>query len=164
MLTVHAAKGLEFPIVILANLAAGRSRAETWLADRTAGRVEFRMGEQESGWRTAGFEAAAAREERHAAAEARRLLYVACTRARDHLVLPLVSGTDGSLVACLAGQLPSPQEATGGAVVVDQFILDAATLAPPPDDLPARTIRLDGDPTAGLMARAAWAASRGPAV
>ena len=57
------------------------------VADRTAQRVEFWLGDQQSGWRTAGFEAAAERQQRYAAAEARRLLYVACTRARDHLLV-----------------------------------------------------------------------------
>ena len=53
-----------------------------WEESRIA--VGFRGGCQPPGW-----EALKAQEEARAAAEARRLLYVACTRARDLLVVPV---------------------------------------------------------------------------
>jgi ATP-dependent exoDNAse (exonuclease V) beta subunit len=137
MLTVHAAKGLEFPIVVLANLGARRSRAETWIVDRAANRVAFRLGEHDSGWRTADYTEAVEREQRHAAAEDRRLLYVACTRARDHLVLPLAPAADGSLAACLASALPPASDVTGGCVIGDQFVYDAGLLGTVSEDGPA---------------------------
>jgi ATP-dependent exoDNAse (exonuclease V) beta subunit len=51
----------------------------------------MRIGPSKEGFCTPGFEQAEDLERRHAEAEQRRLLYVAATRARDHLVVPLVA-------------------------------------------------------------------------
>jgi ATP-dependent exoDNAse (exonuclease V) beta subunit len=100
--------------------------------DRAANRVAFRLGEHDTGWRTADYTEAVEREQRHAAAEDRRLLYVACTRARDHLVLPLAPAADGSLAACLAGQIPPAEDVIGGTIIDDQFVHEAAMAMPTP--------------------------------
>ena len=126
MLTVHAAKGLEFPVVLLANLGTRRGVRETWIVDRTIHGVEFRLGDRDTGWHTSGYSSAAEREERHAAAEDRRLLYVACTRARDHLVIPLTPAADGSLASYLSAIVPPVTDNIGGCVIDDQFILDVS--------------------------------------
>lgn len=85
--TVHGAKGLEFPIVLLTGLGA-QPRPGTRRAVVTAGGVEVSLGRADGHRiRTPGFEAADATEQAAEVAEELRLWYVAATRARDHLVV-----------------------------------------------------------------------------
>ena len=85
--TVHGAKGLEFPIVLLTGLGA-QARRSTRRAVVTAGGVEVSLGRADGHRiRTPGFEAADAAEQAAETAEELRLWYVAATRARDHLVV-----------------------------------------------------------------------------
>ena len=90
----------------------------------------------------------------------RHLLYVACTRARDHLVIPISPPGDRSLAACLTDVLPARDALIGGTVIDDQFVYDTAALPPLADAAPPRVLRLDGDSAPGLAARAAWLAQR----
>lgn len=86
ILTVHGAKGLEFPVVILSGM--------TTLMSSQARRVEVRFPES-SGWAiklskrlaTSDFEDTQPVEEQMDHHERLRLMYVATTRARDHLVI-----------------------------------------------------------------------------
>ena len=92
IMTVHASKGLEFPVVILTGLGAGESRQhEPVLFDRGSGSVEVGFGAQNDAvrFRTSGFDDVLARERLAESAESVRLAYVAATRARDHLVVSL---------------------------------------------------------------------------
>jgi ATP-dependent exoDNAse (exonuclease V) beta subunit len=83
VMTVHGAKGLEFPICIVAGFDSRPRGRPSVDALFTGTGVELRVGDA----RTAGYDALREHEERCHDAEHVRLLYVGCTRARDHLVV-----------------------------------------------------------------------------
>ena len=87
MMTVHKAKGLEFPVVILADLTCKLSRAEAgrWL-DSTRNLCALKLG----GWAPMDLLLHDGEEAARDKAEAQRLAYVAATRARDLLVVPVI--------------------------------------------------------------------------
>ena len=87
ILTIHQAKGLEFPIVILPKLQDWTGSGVDFIVDRANQRVEFKLGDDRSPFRSPGYLAALRRDRAYADAEARRMLYVAATRARDWLIL-----------------------------------------------------------------------------
>ena len=79
VMTVHRAKGLEFPVVMMADLCGeSKDRGASLLSN------ELRFGR----FQTLGFAAANARQAQREEAEEIRLLYVAATRAKELLVLP----------------------------------------------------------------------------
>ena len=84
-MTFHKAKGLEFPVVFLANLDASEPGKDKFIVGRSTGRVDVKIRE---GLATIGWEDALADAQDRAEYERRRLFYVAMTRARDFLVLP----------------------------------------------------------------------------
>ncbi len=89
LLTIHRAKGLEFPVVILTDLGRKGDGREDFIIDRSGERIAIKVGPKESGFQTANYEALRQWETKRGEAEERRLLYVGMTRARDFLVLPV---------------------------------------------------------------------------
>ena len=87
LMTVHKAKGLEFPVVILADITCGLSRAEAQrYLDAARGLCAIRL----AGWAPLDLIENNDREARRDEAEGVRLAYVAATRARDVLVVPAI--------------------------------------------------------------------------
>ncbi len=86
ILTIHKAKGLEFPVVLLPGLhqGSGRERDRPHVVhDWSSGTYGLSLGEQRTLGAVLAREKFALREE----AERRRVLYVGMTRAKDLLVL-----------------------------------------------------------------------------
>jgi ATP-dependent exoDNAse (exonuclease V) beta subunit len=142
LMTVHAAKGLEFPIVFVVNMARGTG------GFRSAIRVSSDAGEGSESVSIADYQSeadedASARDRE----ETKRLLYVALTRARDRLYLSAMlkegkfRAGNGSLGQVLPDELkalfvaaalePAPSWA-GPAGTVHAF------RSPPPLDTPLR--------------------------
>ncbi|SEL96665.1 ATP-dependent exoDNAse (exonuclease V) beta subunit (contains helicase and exonuclease domains) [Stigmatella aurantiaca] len=135
LLTIHRAKGLEWPIVVVPGLG-GKRRSESGRIhfERTHGLV-LRPWLQDSleSFSSTRFEAVKDELDTRGLAEYRRLLYVALTRARDLLLL---SGTAEKRVplswwTMLDGRLGS--DAALRARVRD---IEVAALPPPADPLP----------------------------
>ena len=89
IMTIHAAKGLEFPITIVSGLSTGamtqRNAVDVYFP-RNGGEVGYRLGKEVV---TEEFDAWKPVDEQMSYDERIRLLYVACTRACDHLVVSL---------------------------------------------------------------------------
>jgi ATP-dependent helicase/nuclease subunit A len=158
ILSIHRAKGLDFPIVIVAGLGIQRrNRYAEYLADPHGPKnFGLSMGSRESGLQTIGWENLTENEKAKEGAELIRLLYVSLTRARDHLILCthtkgkwIADGKrweakfEGTRLEPLAGFL---QELTRREEAPVRFI-DAETLPPVPpppvafEEVPERDLR-----------------------
>ncbi|MBI4909252.1 MAG: UvrD-helicase domain-containing protein [Acidobacteria bacterium] len=145
LMTVHAAKGLEFPIVFVASMRTGGQNREPvfcFNAQRHIG-VTWRHPTGGVGISDPVHLAVCDQKRRQEAGEEDRLLYVAITRAEEHLVLS--AGLPGKLpwmrIVCDATGLPanSPKQELAATHHTIEGIAIAVThtAQPAPNDLPA---------------------------
>lgn len=85
LMTIHKAKGLEFPLVVLADAGyTGGFRSAPFYLDQTLGLLLNPSGDESQ---PAAFRLAAWREAQQETAEEKRLLYVAATRAMEKFII-----------------------------------------------------------------------------
>jgi ATP-dependent exoDNAse (exonuclease V) beta subunit len=153
IMTVHAAKGLEFPIVLLAGLNVRRQRPGPPVLWRREGPPELRLHTDVC---SAGYEMLRIRDQQLDELEEIRLLYVAATRARDHLLVSVFHETktaQGRRSA--AAQL----HASASEVPVLWQSMEAAPAGAAPERAPAAALRLDTPED-----REAWRVRRAEAI
>lgn len=143
LMTIHGAKGLEFPVVAVADL--GRSGPSITPAplhlDPLYGITCDWQGADGEWVRPASAEWARWMEKRLDAAEERRILYVACTRAADLLLLsgrPTSKGQDGLGLLLGAWDLEIPPPGPPHVVARDGYEISLQTLASEPVLPPGR--------------------------
>jgi len=148
LMTVHAAKGLEFPIVFVVNMGRGTGgiRPPIRVGRDSAGEPSVAVGDYQS----EADEDAAARDRE----ESKRLLYVALTRARDRLYLSATvqNGTCRTTRGSLGDILPAPVKALFASAVAVPHVDEVRWIGPSgdphtfvvPDGVaPPRPARLD---------------------
>ncbi len=159
VLTVHGSKGLEFPVVLLAGLGVGL-RANPAALYHGDPNPELRLTTFGESWTTPGYGTRCEREDVADRAEGMRLLYVATTRARDHLVVSLhhVEGvrSHAAEIQRVDAETPLP------------WRVEAADAEPPPPPAPtARQLSWDAEaPPAPMSAleRDTWWSNRRAAI
>jgi CRISPR-associated exonuclease Cas4 len=88
VVTMHSAKGLEWPVVIPINTATLRRSREPFVHCPSDDTLHWMLGDV----RPPDLDHALRADDESLAREQERLLYVAGTRARDLLILPVLSG------------------------------------------------------------------------
>jgi ATP-dependent helicase/nuclease subunit A len=130
IMTIHGSKGLEFPITIVSGLTTASSGfpSRVEVAFPAEGPVALKVGGSIA---TEAFEAFKPIDEQMGYHERLRLLYVACTRAQDHLVVslhrratPAGTGRRATNAELLAGACEG--------LALDALDADAAPPLPPP--------------------------------
>ncbi len=135
LMTIHAAKGLEFPVVVVAALGSrpGRGSSARHIRFDPEFGIVCELRDANGDWcKPAGYRWAQWLDERMELAESRRLLYVACTRAADLLIL---SGRPGEplswLTALTAAWDLAPDDASDTVVTRTGYNLRVCCPEPP---------------------------------
>jgi ATP-dependent helicase/nuclease subunit A len=162
IMTIHGAKGLEFPIVVMANVGGTGSNQAGPVPREAEGRLHFYVGSKRGGahFPTPGYEHRWDEEREALDLEDIRLLYVAATRARDHLVIPDFRGkhAPGPLLSALDAILP--EEGAHETEIDGVWVLDAAQVERPvPVEVERRKVRV-AEAKAALAERKEWSAER----
>ncbi|MDD2217145.1 MAG: helicase-exonuclease AddAB subunit AddA [Eubacteriales bacterium] len=142
IMTVHKSKGLEFPVVIVAGLGKrfNRSRGEKLTLHKDIG-MGLTLSNCEEHWRkkTITQKLIELKQQKEESDEELRILYVACTRAMDKLImLGAVSKTEEDI---LRKAYRNPQDISGASCYLDAIIPavhdKVKTVYHPEDEIPA---------------------------
>ena len=127
--TVHAAKGLEYPVVILSGMSAQPRRPRgVQLLWPPGGGYEVRLS---ASLQTSDFADALPVDEQMSDAERLRLLYVAATRARDHLVVSVHRGADSKVNTAAKMLAEAGAAQAHGVTPLEQLRAPEGTQRPP---------------------------------
>jgi ATP-dependent helicase/nuclease subunit A len=169
ILTIHKAKGLEYPIVVLVGGAlANGGRGGEPIVDRAGRRLAVKLKAELPGavardLEPQAYTALSEREKEMSASEARRLLYVATTRARDRLVLSCFGKLvkkDGDPTSALLGPAAQALPEIPQIAPVEETE-EGGVLILPPREPEARLDRGAAPDAAAMIAvRAVWTAER----
>lgn len=91
LITVHTAKGLEFPVVFVADTGFRRRGRDTYLEAEPEERL---LGMRWKGYESVAYKRLQQRKKQQELEEDQRKLYVALTRARDYLIVCLTAGNN----------------------------------------------------------------------
>ena len=166
IVTIHSSKGLEFPIVALAKPNTNRPNDSGPVADAKTHRIELKVGD----FQTPGYTDAMTQEKVLGDAERRRLLYVAVTRTRDHLIVPMITALEkrGGMLNWLTPALPEWEEERAGGDVDGCVLYDRRLVEDPEDQEQEERIARsdehdkpsDAEIDGGERQRAAWVQER----
>ncbi len=158
IMTIHAAKGLEFPIVVFAGLNIRRNTLPPCLLWREDGRPEIHL---DTKLRTPGYPELRDEHDRLEGHEEVRRNYVGATRARDYLIVSLYRAETKQIAQTAAHAIADVLDEAGTSVRYRR--LSHAEIADPP--LPSPADRRGGPSDAVDAAqRAAWLERRVAAI
>ncbi|TMI88475.1 MAG: hypothetical protein E6H00_12435 [Bacillati bacterium ANGP1] len=169
IMSIHAAKGLEFPIVVIPDLGRGPGgRVDHLLIQRAGARAAAHVGKVRD-WpiQSQEYEALKDDQSRRSDAERLRVLYVAMTRAKDALILPVFprpakGSPKGSIQEDLDSFLPDRPE--WGKTHRGWLVVDGEGIPRAADDAPPVRMRLPDGPASeadpAVRERGAWVRAR----
>lgn len=134
MMTIHKSKGLEFKVVIAAELASDPNRMYKgdrfiYYKDKPPYSLEFKLGQGSTLFETKGWDDAAEWDKQKAKDEIARLMYVPTTRARDLLIIPNFGKKDNSnstYFSYLKKNLPNARKINSISIELKQDHIEAA--------------------------------------